>query len=271
VVLVLAAPEDELFGAREVLRELGLAATQLVTPSEGRLLLLAPVADELDGARLVARLRAAGRPAVLRPDRDPQLGAWRRHTRPIVIRDQLTVCFVWSEDDRRGLPNVVELDPGGGFGSGHHPSTTLLLEQLAARISGGEKVLDVGCGSGVLGLCALRLGATRVVGIDIEAPAIEATRRNATLNGLEGRMEVTLGALDDIDESFDVVVANIGRAAVVELAPQLIPRVSSGGWLAVSGFSPPQCSLMASVLRPLRLREQQTRDEWAALVLEHSR
>ncbi|MFI5041798.1 MAG: 50S ribosomal protein L11 methyltransferase, partial [Acidimicrobiales bacterium] len=177
-------------------------------------------------------------------------------------------CFTWSEHDRRGRSNVVEFDPGGGFGTGAHPATRLLLEELAARLTGGERVLDVGCGSGVLALCALGLGASSAVGVDIDARGIEATRRNAELNGFEQRLEATLAPLGEIEGAFDVVVANIGRAGLVELAPDLVARVSRGGWLAVSGISPSQCSSVADWLRPLQVLEHRRSDEWSALVLE---
>jgi ribosomal protein L11 methyltransferase len=266
VIVVVATTEEELSGARARLGELGATATEVVAPSDARRLLLTPIEDESDAARLVASLRAQGQLAVLRPAGGPQLGAWMRHTRPIVIEDRLTLCFAWSEHDRRGFSNVVELDPDGGFGSGAHPATRLLLEELVARITGGEHVLDVGCGSGALGLGALRLGASSMVGVDVEAGAVEATRRNAALNGFDTRVEATL-ALSEVEGPFDVVVANIGRAALVELAPELVALVSSGGWLAVSGFSPSQSSLMASSLAPLQVVTSKTYDEWSALTL----
>jgi ribosomal protein L11 methyltransferase len=267
VILVLTTTEDELPGARARLRGLGVTTAAVVAPSDARRLLLAPVDDGSEGTRLVARLRADGQLAVLRPAGGPQLGAWTRHTRPIAIGGRLSLCFAWSEHDRRGLPNMVEFDPGGGFGTGQHPSTRLLLEELAARITGGERVLDVGCGSGVLGLCALRLGASSAVEVDIEASAIEATRRNAALNGFEQRAEVRLEPLGAIKGAFDVVVANIGWATLVELAPELVERVSPSGWLAVSGIAPAHCSLVAASLRPLQVLECRTCDEWSTLVL----
>jgi ribosomal protein L11 methyltransferase len=265
-MVVIATTESALPAARSCLDEVGLAG-KVVAPSDARRLLMAPVADEAQGARLVGRLRAEGQPAVLRPDSGARLDAWTRHTCPLSIGGRLTLCFVWSEHDRRGIANVVELDPGEGFGTGEHPSTRLLLEQLAERITGGERVLDVGCGSGVLGLCALRLGASRVVGVDIQPGAIQATRRNAALNGFERRMEAKLAPLSEIAGRFDVVLANIGGRTLLELAPDLLRSVSATGWLAVSGISPALGPVVAGSLIPLQVLEYRVSEEWAALVL----
>jgi ribosomal protein L11 methyltransferase len=271
VLLILATEEDDLPRARSRLVDLGLSPAEVVAPSDVHRLLLASVDNEPEPGRLVARLRAEGRPAVLRPGGGAPLEGWRRHTRPIDIGGRLTLCFVWSEHDRRGAPNLIELDPDGGFGTGAHPTTALLLEELVARIRGGERVLDVGCGSGVLGLCALRLGAASALGVDIDADAIQATRRNAELNRLGSRMEATLGRLQEVEGVFDVVLANIGRAALVELAPELKARLAPNGWLAVSGISPTQCSLAAALLAPLEVLEQRTTPEWSAVLLVRDR
>jgi ribosomal protein L11 methyltransferase len=183
------------------------------------------------------------------------------------VGENITLCFAWSEHDRQGLPNVLELDPGGGFGTGRHPTTQLLLRELAARIAGGERVLDVGCGSGVLGLGALRLGAGTVVAADIDPVGVEATRRNAALNGFERQLEATAAPLDEIAGTFDVIVANIGWTALVDLAPQLTAHLAARGWLAVSGISPAHCALVTASLRPLEVIDQLRCDEWSALVL----
>jgi ribosomal protein L11 methyltransferase len=189
-----------------------------------------------------------------------------RHTEPITFGERLSVCFAWSEHDRGNLPGLIELG-AGGFGSGQHPSTQLVVEQLLERIKGGERMLDVGCGSGVLGLCALKLGASRVVAIDVKAAAVEATRRNAVLNGMERQVDATVAPLAEVDGAFDVVVANVGRAAIVELSAELVARVRPGGWIALSGISPSQCSLVAGFLRPLVELDRRTSGEWSCLVL----
>ena len=227
MIVVVATTEDELAARAGSLGERGVGAVQVVAPSETRRLVLAAVDDEWEAERLASTLRAEGRSVVTRPDGGARLEAWMRHTRPITFGERLSVCFAWSEHDRGDLSGLIELG-AGGFGSGQHPSTRLLIELLVERIRGGERVLDVGCGSGVLGLCALRLGASCVVAIDMKPDAIDATRRNAALNGMDERVEATLAPLAEIDGAFDVVVANIGRAALVELAPELVQRTCAG-------------------------------------------
>ena len=266
MIVVVATTEDELASVRRSLGERGVGTVQVVAPSETRRLVLAAVDDEWEAHHLVSTLRAEGRSAVTRPDGGARLEQWMRHTRPVVFGERLSVCFAWSEHDRGDLSGLIELGTGG-FGSGQHPSTRLLIELLVERIRGGERVLDVGCGSGVLGLCALRLGASCVVATDVKAEAIDATRRNAALNGMDGRVEATPAPLAEIEGAFDVVVANVGRAALVELAPELVQRVSPVGWLAASGISSSQGSLVAGFLRPLVERDRRTSGEWSALVL----
>ena len=267
-VVVVATTEDDVAGVQARLGERGVGEVRIVAPGDARRLVLATVDDEWEAERLAAALRAEGESAVTRPDSGARLEAWMHHTRPVTFGERLSVCFAWSEHDRGDLPGLIELG-AGGFGSGQHPSTQLVVEQLLERIKGGERVLDVGCGSGVLGLCALELGASCVVATDLKAEAVEATRRNAALNGMDRRVDATRAPLAEIDGAFDVVVANVGRAALVELAPELVERVSPGGWLAASGISPSQCSLVAGFLRPLVELERRTSGEWAALVLAH--
>lgn len=267
-MIVVASGASEIAGARARLAALGARIVSVVAPSDARRLLLAAVDDEWEAHRVTMALRAEGLLAVTRPDGGPRLDAWIRHTRPITFAERLSVCFAWSEHDRADLPGLIELGLGG-FGNGEHLSTRLLVEQLTERIGGGERVLDVGSGSGVLGLGALVLGASRVMAVDIKPEAVEATRANASLNGMDHRMLATLAPLGEIEDAFDVVVANVGRAGIVELAPDLVRLVSPGGWLAVSGISPPQCSLVAEFLHPLVEIDRRTSGEWSALVLAH--
>jgi len=263
-MIVVATTPADVAVVRGRVAALGANERQLLAPSDGRRLVLAATANEWDEERVVAALRVDGFLAVARPDSGVRLEEWMRHTRPLTFGDRVSVCFAWSEHDRRGLPSVIEVG-AGGFGNGEHPATGLVIDTLVDRIDGGERVLDVGCGSGVLGLCSLVLGAAHVVAVDIKAEAVEATRCNAELNDV--KVEATLAPLGNFDASFDVVVANIGRAAIVELAPHLARLTSPGGWLAISGISPPQCGQVAEFLHPLVEIERRTSGEWACVVL----
>lgn len=265
-MIAVATTQTELAGVCHRLRSLGVRSVEVVAPGTIRRVVLAPVDDERRVAGLVLSLRADGLMAVARPDGGAPLRAWRRDTRPVTFDDRLSVCLAWSEHDRRDLPGLIELGPGG-FGSGHHPTTRQMIEELVSRIRGGERVLDVGCGSGILGLCALELGAAGVVAVDVKPDAVEAAQRNARLNGMDSRLEATLAPLSSVNGPFDVVLANIARAGAVELASDLVSLLSPQGWLAVGGISPSQCSQVAGFLHPLTEVGRRTSGEWSTLVL----
>ena len=265
-MIVVATSEDELAGMCERLQALGVRPLDVVEPSDTRRLILVAVDDELNAESLVASLQGEGVMAVTRPAGGAALRAWFRDTRPVTFGGRLSVCQAWSEHDRSDLVGLVELG-SGGFGSGHHPTTQQMIEALVKRISGGERVLDIGCGSGILGLCALKIGAASVVAVDVKPDAVEAAQRNARINAMGDQMEATIAGLGDIDGTFDVVVANIARAGIVELSSEMVSHVSPGGWLAVGGISPSQCSQIVEFLHPLVEIERRTCGEWSSLVL----
>jgi ribosomal protein L11 methyltransferase len=223
--------------------------------------------DEESARDAVGALRREGWAAAQRPtDDDSRIVGWRNRTQPVIVAGgKLVVCLPWAEFDREGK-NILEIDPGAAFGAGTHPTTRLILEELATRIKGGESVLDVGCGSGALALAALRLGAATAVGIDIENAAIAATRANAERNGLAARITALATPLQDLTGAFDVAVANIGRDILAELAPHIEDRLSPGGWLALSGISPAQVSLLSKEFRRTELVAAPQLDDWCALV-----
>lgn len=134
---------------------------------------------------------------------------------------------------------VIRLDPGLAFGSGTHPTTALCLRWLdslaADGVLGGQTVLDFGCGSGILALAAVKLGAARAVGVDNDPQAVIATGDNAQRNGLEDRLQVYLPH-DEPPATYPVVVANILASALDALADVLAARVAPGGRIALSGI-----------------------------------
>lgn len=130
---------------------------------------------------------------------------------------------------------VVRLDPGLAFGTGTHPTTALCLEWLDGLDLGGKHVVDYGCGSGVLAIAALKLGAGRVAGVDNDPQALEASRDNAGRNGVAERLDLSMPE-DYVDSPADVFVANILAGPLGELAPRFAANVRAGGELALSGI-----------------------------------
>ena len=161
--------------------------------------------------------------------------AWRDGYEPI-RSGRLTIVPSWLEVPK-GSDLVIRLDPGMAFGTGLHTTTRACLELLQTVEPMPATVLDVGTGSGILALAALRLGAQRVVGYDTDQPAVEASMANARSNDLGDRFAAHLGTLPELAaELFPLVVANLVAAVLVELAPRLAAHTAPGGTLIASGI-----------------------------------
>jgi ribosomal protein L11 methyltransferase len=193
-----------------------------------------------------AAARAIARPAppfetFAVDDRD-----WVRATQaqfgPIRVADGLWIVPSWCAPPAPDACNVV-LDPGLAFGTGAHPTTRLCLQWLAERVDAGASVLDYGCGSGILAIAAAKLGASRVVGVDIDPQARMATRENATRN----RVAVQVASAEALGhERFSIVVANILANPLALLAPALAARVRRDGRIALSGILASQADAVRS-------------------------
>jgi ribosomal protein L11 methyltransferase len=198
------------------------------------------------------------------PDRDWER-EWLKDFRPMRFGRRLWVC---PDGQPPGGPAeaVLELDPGLAFGTGTHPTTALCLEWLDGAIRGGERVLDYGCGSGILALAAVKLGAREAAAFDIDPQALHATRENAAKNGLAARIAVA-GYASDIAGRFDVVLANILSGPLIGLAPALAPRTRSGGALVLAGMLARQADEVAQAYRPwFDIGPAAEREGWTLLV-----
>lgn len=158
---------------------------------------------------------------------------WMDNFHPMKFGDRLWICPSWRDVPDPTAVNVM-LDPGLAFGTGTHPTTALCLTWLDGLDLKGKTVVDFGCGSGILSLAALKLGAEKVIGIDIDPQALQASLENAKRNGVEDRLALYLPA-DQPEIKADVVVANILAGPLRELAPVIIEFVGDKGLLALSG------------------------------------
>ncbi len=165
---------------------------------------------------------------------------------PIRITDRLWIVPSWHTAPRPDAVNI-QLDPGLAFGTGSHATTHLCLAWLADHLRGGETVLDYGCGSGILAIAAARLGAGRVVGVDIDPQAVAASRDNAQRNGVSIEF-----CLPDVAPAMqaDVLVANILTNPLKVLAPLLAGRIRPGGLIALSGILEAQAGEVIETYAP---------------------
>lgn len=184
--------------------------------------------------------------------------AWKQHYKPIAIGRRLEIVPAWLENPNPER-SAIRIDPGMAFGTGTHPTTQLCLEFIEAFYTGNavtdRHVIDVGCGSGILSIAALKLGASFALGIDIDREAIKASRENAALNQVEDRLELAVGSLTELSKgTYSLRQAGLVLANI--LAPVLISLLDDGlgecvkteGWLILSGILEEQASEVEKAL-----------------------
>jgi len=206
------------------------------------------------------------------------LGEWRESYRPLRVGRRLVIkpsWHTWPPADG-SLPAfdddiVIEMDPQMAFGTGNHPTTQSCLEVLEDNIRPGCTVADVGCGSGILSIAAVKLGAARAIAIDNDPIAVQIAQANAADNLVAGQVNVMLGeGLKATGEQFDIVVANINTPTVVSLSSNLAQHTASGGCVVVSGIPVVRADRVTSTLRQagLWVTETRVRGSWVCIVAE---
>jgi ribosomal protein L11 methyltransferase len=202
--------------------------------------------------------------------------AWKRYFKVSHLTRQFVVVPSWETYAPAPGELVIELDPGMAFGTGTHASTRLVLEELQALADAGAepaRVLDVGCGSGILSIAAMkRWPGAACVAIDIDPQCIDATRENAARNRVADRIATHATPLGEVPGEFPLVLANIQAHVLRELKADLIARTAPGGTLILSGLLTPQAApladeMVAAGLRLQGIRASRHDPEWSVVVL----
>lgn len=221
---------------------------------------------------LEERLQACGIPyAVEQADcaMDDWLNNWKKYFKPIPVGEKLLIRPIWEEDfDSQGRV-VLNLEPGLAFGTGTHETTRLCLELIERYLSPRSKLLDVGCGSGILSVAGLLLGAGEAVGIDIDPLAVKTAGENARLNGVEERFTGICGDLaSKVSGQFQLVAANIVADVVIQLT-QDVPRfLAPGGVYIISGIiDTREEDVLAALAGRFTVIERKEERGWVAMAL----
>ena len=194
------------------------------------------------GVRLVAHLATISPLKEKYVEEEDWQTAWKEHFHPLRIGRHLVICPTWRTVETSESDILIHLDPGMAFGTGHHPTTRTCMEILERDTKPGDRILDVGCGSGILSVVAVKVGATSALGLEIDPVAARAGEENVRINGIEDKVQIVQGTLPSPQaeaRSFDIVAANISAKVVTDLAQHLIDSVAIGGKLIAGGIIEP--------------------------------
>jgi ribosomal protein L11 methyltransferase len=192
---------------------------------------------------------------------------WKRYAVPHDAGRRLRVVPAWRPGPAPVGRLALRIDPGACFGSGSHPTTQTLLDELDGLLRGGEHVLDVGTGSGILAVAAARLGAAEVVGIDLDPDATAVVTANAEANGVASIVAASTTPLADVPGAFDVVLANLSALTLVELAPDLMRVTATQGRLLLSGMLDGQWEHVAPAFDAMSVASLRSSGGWTTAVL----
>ncbi len=174
---------------------------------------------------------------------DPDWGEqWKKYFKPLRVSNNIIIKPTWERYSPAGHDIVIDIDPGMAFGTGQHASTMMCImamEEILLKDSEREayEILDVGTGTGILAICAAKLGALMVTGIDIDTRAVEIAGKNIVINGVEDRVEILHRDIALCKGSFDLIVANLISGALISLHSHLISLTKPGGYIIASGIT----------------------------------
>ena len=201
--------------------------------------------------------------------------SWKVHFKPFAIVPGLVITPSWEQYEPARGEQVIVMDPGMAFGTGHHATTRLCLEMISQSeaVAKGGTILDVGTGTGILAMAAKLFGASRVIGLDNDLEAVKAARANCSLNGLSEKIEISDRPIEDFNPAFDLVVANIVHDVLFELSIDL-SRVAGEGSLLLSGLIGGSQSVNITQCfekMGFHLVDERTDGQWCALLMKKSK
>lgn len=194
---------------------------------------------------------------------------WKKYYKPVKIGKRIVIKPTWEKYERKDDEIVIELDPGMAFGTGTHETTMLCIEALEKYVSEGSFVYDVGCGSGILSIVAAKLGAKKVIGIDLDELCVNVSIENVKQNNVENIVEILHGnLLDRVSEKADLIVSNIIAEVIVDMIDSLKAYINDNGIFIASGIITEKSSMVKKALidKGFEILEEKSMKDWVSIV-----
>ena len=197
--------------------------------------------------------------------------AWKKYYKPFRLGRHILIVPSWMEEEEQPGDIRIDLDPGMAFGTGTHETTSMCITMLEYQVQPGQTVLDIGCGSGILGIVAAKLGAGRVICSDLDPNAVQVAQENAAANRVDGRLQVYQGDLTEIpayeNVRADVIVANIIADVIIDLAPRAGKLLKDNGCFIASGIIRERRADVEAALKEAGYCIEEVREQgsWAAI------
>ncbi|TCP53309.1 [LSU ribosomal protein L11P]-lysine N-methyltransferase [Tumebacillus sp. BK434] len=208
-------------------------------------------------------------------DEEEWADEWKKYYHPVRVTERLTIKPTWEEYvPEREDEIIIELDPGMAFGTGTHPTTALCMRTLERVLKPGDTVVDVGAGTGILSIACAKLGAERVLALDLDPVAVQVAGENIELNGESGKVTVRANdLLQGVTERFDVVVANILAEIILLMIPSAAAVMKENATLITSGIIKEKAELVRTALQEhgFAITDTITEEDWVALVAKLER
>ncbi len=197
---------------------------------------------------------------------------WKEHWKPTKASDHVIICPSWEECERKKDEVIITLDPGSAFGTGTHATTQLCIQAIEKYVKTGYEVADIGTGSGILAITAIKFGASHAVAIDNDPLVIDVAQDNAQVNGVFNKIDFSCSTADMLTEQFDFVCANILHNVLADIMGDLKAIMKPNGYMVLSGILDEKKPVVVEAINKHGLKTVETmhQDQWVAIVVQNN-